>query len=362
MNEKIKVLIVDNSAIFRQCLTQILSADPGLEVMATASDPYIAAGKMTTQIPDVITLDIEMPRMNGITFLKKIMSQHPIPVIIISQKLENNMELTLQALGCGAVEVMTKKVFETNNIDEENQIKIREIIKKVAKAKLSKKLIAGPPMIPAKFSADAVLNPTKPKNLTQTNDIVIAVGASTGGIKAISVFLEALPAEAPGIVIVQHMPENFTRSFAERLNATCKILVKEAKNGDVVKQGVALIAPGNHHLLLKKRGYQYYVEVKNGPLVNRHRPSVDVLFRSVSLYAGKNSIGILLTGMGDDGAKGLLEMKQAGAKTIAQDEKSSVVFGMPKEAILLNAVDKIMPLKDIASYAMQSVLSLSKSY
>lgn len=355
MNEKIKVLIVDNSAIFRKSLSTILSADPDIEVIATASDPFIAANKMATQVPDVITLDIEMPRMNGITFLKKIMSQHPIPVIIISPLVENNSELTLKALGYGAVEVMSKCIFETNYIDEESKIKIREVVKKVAKAKLRKKSLSPPILAPEKFSADAILNQIKPKNLVQTSDIVIAVGASTGGIKAIGDFLEALPANAPGIVIVQHMPENFTRSFAERLNGICKMSVKEAANGDVVKQGIALIAPGNQHLLLKKRGAQYYVEVKDGPLVNRHRPSVDVLFRSASLYAGKNSIGILLTGMGDDGAKGLLEMKKAGAKTIAQDEKSSVVFGMPKEAILINAADKIMPLKEIANYVMQSI-------
>ncbi|MDQ6763696.1 MAG: CheB methylesterase domain-containing protein, partial [Bacteroidota bacterium] len=231
--------------------------------------------------------------------------------------------------------------------------KIREIIKKIAGAKLRKKTAPIPlPVIPEKFSADAMLNRIRPKNLLHTGDVVIAVGASTGGIKAINVFLEALPADAPGVVIVQHMPENFTRSFAERLDTLCKISVKEAKDGDVVKRGCALIAPGNQHLLLKRRGAQYYVEVKDGPLVNRHRPSVDVLFRSASIYAGKNSIGILLTGMGDDGAKGLLEMKQAGARTIAQDEKSSVVFGMPKEAILLNAADKVLPLEDIAGYVM----------
>ncbi|MEP7231133.1 MAG: chemotaxis response regulator protein-glutamate methylesterase [Ginsengibacter sp.] len=355
MSEKIKVLIVDNSAIFRQALTMVLIADPGIEVIATASDPFIAARKMTSQVPDVITLDIEMPRMDGLTFLKKIMSQHPIPVIIISNLIENNSELALKAMGCGALEVMTKKVFETNNIDEENRIKICAIIKKVARAKLRKKSISLPSIIPPKFSADAILNYTKPKNLVPTSDTIIAIGASTGGIKAISVFLEALPANAPGILIVQHMPENFTKSFAERLNGICKISVKEAENGDIVKRGRALIAPGNYHLLLKKRGTQYYVEVKDGPLVNRHRPSVDVLFRSASIYAGKNSIGILLTGMGDDGAKGLLEMKQAGAQTIAQDEKSSVVFGMPKEAILLNAANKIIPIDDIAAYVMQNI-------
>lgn len=355
MSEKVKVMIVDSSAIFRQALTLVLASDPDIEVIATAADPFIAARKMTSQVPDVITLDIELPRMSGLTFLKKIMSQHPIPAVIISNQVENNSELILKAMGYGAIEVMTKKVFDQNIIDGECKAAICELIKKVAKARPKKKINTPPLFVPAKLTADAILNHTKPKNLVPTSDTIIAVGASTGGIKAIGVFLEALPADAPGIIIVQHMPENFTRSFAERLNSICKISVKEAENGDLVKRGRALIAPGNFHMLLKKRGSQYYVEVKDGPMVNRHRPSVDVLFRSTSVYAGKNSIGILLTGMGDDGAKGLLEMKQAGARTIAQDEKSSVVFGMPKEAILLNAVDKIIPLGDIAGYVMQYI-------
>jgi two-component system chemotaxis response regulator CheB len=355
MSEKIKVLIVDSSAVFRQTLTNILTSDPLIEVIATASDPYIAARKMTTEVPDVITTDIEMPRMNGITFLKKIMSQHPIPVVIISHIAEINMEFKVKALACGASEVISKSAFEMQSVNEENKIKICSIIKRAATSKVGKRSVSVPTLINKKLSADAILRQIKPNNLIQTSDTIIAIGASTGGVKAISIFLEALPADAPAILIVQHMPENFTKSFAERLNGLCKISVKEAQDGDIVKQGRALIAPGNHHLLLKKRGTQYYVEIKDGPLVNRHRPSVDVLFRSTALYAGKKSIGILLTGMGDDGAKGLLEMKQAGAKTIAQDEKSSVVFGMPKEAIVLHAVDKILPLTDIAGYVMQSV-------
>jgi len=357
MSEKIKVLIVDNSAIFRQALTNILISDPDIEVIATAADPYIAARKMTTEIPDVVTTDIELPRMNGFIFLRKIMQQHPMPVVIISHAAENNMEFKVKALGCGAVEVIPKSAIEIESIDEESRIKICAIIKRAAASRLRKKSVSSPISINKKLSADAILKQIKPKNLIHTNDTIIAVGASTGGVKAITAFLEALPADAPGILIVQHMPENFTKSFAERLNGLCKVSVKEAQDGDLVKEGRALIAPGNHHLLLKKRGAQYYVEVKSGPLVNRHRPSVDVLFRSVALYAGKKSIGILLTGMGDDGAKGLLEMKQSGAKTIAQDEKSSVVFGMPKEAIELHAANKILPLSDIADYVMQSALS-----
>jgi len=355
MREKIKVLIIDNSAVFRQTLSRILNSDTAVEVIATASDPYIAANKMAMQVPDVITLDIEMARMNGITFLKKIMSQFPIPVVIISDLAENNMQLISKAIEYGAVEVMAKNMFATSEISNEHKVKICDIIKGASKAKLRRKPVTEAPVVNPKFSADVVLHQIKPKNLVHTSDKVIAVGASTGGIQALGIFLEALPVDVPGILIVQHLPKNFTRSFAERLNDLCKISVKEAEDGDIVKQGRALIAPGNRHLLLKKRGSQYYVEVHDGPLVNRHRPAVDVLFRSTALYAGKNGIGIIMTGMGDDGAKGLLEMKDAGAKTIAQDEKSCVVFGMPKEAILINAVDKILPLKEIASYVLKSV-------
>lgn len=355
MDKKIKVLIIDGSAIFRQTLSGILAADPAIEVMATAADPFIAANKMTTRIPDVITLDLETPRMNGMVFLKKIMSQYPIPVVIISAITKNNQELALQAIENGAVEVMSKTIFEGTEISPDHKIRLQELIKRVAQAKLRKKIIEETTVIYPKFSADVLLGQVKPRNLVYTPDKVIAIGASTGGTKAISVFLEALPPNAPGVVIVQHMPENFTKSFADRLNEICRVEVKEARDGDIIKPGRVLIAPGNHHLLLRKRGAQYYAEVKDGPLVNRHRPAIDVLFRSVSLYAGKNGIGILLTGMGDDGAKGLLEMKRAGATTIAQDEKSCVVFGMPREAILLNAADKVLPLSDIAGFVMKQV-------
>ncbi len=353
MKEKIKVLIVDDSATFRQALSKILSADPAIEVIASAADPFIAANKMAIQIPDVITLDIEMPRMDGITFLKKIMSQHPIPVVIIADNARSNLEITSKAFECGAVEVLSKAMFETSGITEDTRSKICELIKSAAQAKIHKRSITETSAVRPKLSADAVLPLIKSKNLIPTNEKVIAVGASTGGTEAIRVFLEGLPVDIPGIVIVQHMPENFTRSFAERLNDLCKIEVKEAENGDLVKPGRALIAPGNYHMLLKRRGTQYYVELNDGPLVNRHRPAVDVLFRSTAMYAGSNSIGILLTGMGDDGARGLLEIKEAGGRTIAQDESSSVVFGMPKEAIILNAADKILPLKEISRYVVQ---------
>lgn len=345
------MMIIDSSAVFRQTLSKVLSADPGIKVIATASDPYIAAGKMSVQVPDVITLDVEMPRMNGITFLRKIMAQYPMPVVIISDLAENNKQLTVKALEYGAVEVMAKNMFNTDEISAIDRAKICTVIKEAARVTPVKKTQSVRPVAP-KLSSDVVLHHVRPKNLIHTNDKVIAVGASTGGIKAISVFLEALPVDVPGILIVQHLPKKFTKSFAERLNEVCSIAVKEAEDGDIVKPGRALVAPGNRHMLLIKRGRQYYVEVRDGPLVNRHRPSVDVLFRSAALYAGKNGIGILLTGMGDDGSRGLLEMREAGAKTIAQDERSSVVFGMPREAILLNAADEVLPLNDIARHVL----------
>jgi two-component system, chemotaxis family, protein-glutamate methylesterase/glutaminase len=349
--KKIKVLIVDDSAVVRQTLTAILNSDPRIEVIGTASDPIFAAKKISQEIPDVITLDVEMPRMDGLTFLKKIMSQHPLPVVIISSLTEKGTETGMKALEYGALEIITKPQMNTKEFIEESRIRICDAVKAAAIAKVQRKSIITSPTnftVQPKYSADAILAPANDYSMIKTTDIVIAVGASTGGTEALRVFLEALPIDIPGIIIVQHMPENFTRSFAERLDSICKITVKEAQNGDTVIRGKALIAPGNHHMLLKRSGAKYYVEITQGPLVNRHRPSVDVLFRSTAKYAGQNAIGIIMTGMGDDGAKGLLEMKDAGAYTIAQDEQSCVVFGMPKEAINLNAAKKILPLEKIS--------------
>lgn len=353
--KKIRVLIVDDSAVVRQTLTAILNSDPKIEVIGTASDPIFAARKMANDVPDVVTLDVEMPRMDGLTFLKKIMSQHPLPVVIISSLTEKGTETGMKALEYGAVEIITKPQMNTKEFIEESKIRICDAVKAAAFARITRRTIQrsysesgiGIKVEP-KFSADAILPAGHNHSMIKTTDIVIAVGASTGGTEALKTFLEDLPVDVPGIVIVQHMPENFTRSFAERLNTICKIAVKEAENGDTVTRGKALIAPGNHHMLLKRSGARYYVEIQQGPLVNRHRPSVDVLFRSTAKYAGRNAIGIIMTGMGDDGARGLLEMKDAGAYTIAQDEKSCVVFGMPKEAINMNAAVKIMPLDSIA--------------
>lgn len=357
MKNKIRVLVVDDSAVVRQTLTQILNTDPLIEVMATASDPYIAARKMQKEAPDVITLDIEMPRMDGLTFLRKIMTQHPIPVVIISSVSQRGSENALKALEYGAIEIITKPVMNTKQFMEESRIRLCDVVKAaaIAKTKRRRRKVVPPQNIKVqpKLSADAVIpQHHRRPTMIQTTEIVVAVGASTGGTEALTVFLQALPVDCPGIVIVQHMPEIFTRSFANRLNEICPITVKEATNGDSVLRGQALIAPGNKHMLLKRSGARYYVEIKDGPLVNRHRPSVDVLFRSTARYAGKNAIGIIMTGMGDDGARGMLEMKEAGAKTVAQDEKTCVVFGMPKEAIKLGAAHKVMALDSIANYIL----------
>ncbi len=348
---KIKVLIVDDSAVVRQTLVSIFSTDRDIEVIDTASDPYYAARKIQAEVPDVITLDIEMPRMDGLTFLKKIMSQHPIPVVIISSLTTDGTLTGLKALDLGAVEIITKPQLGTKTFLEESRIRLCDVIKAAAKANLKKKRSINNSLdVTPKLSADAILSRQTRKSMIKTTDLVISVGASTGGTEALLMLLKDLPTDVHGIVVVQHMPEMFTKSFANRLNQICKISVKEAENGDSVLRGHALIAPGNKHTILKRSGARYYVEVKDGPLVNRHRPSVDVLFRSTAQYAGSNSVGILLTGMGDDGARGLKEMQESGALTIAQDEKTCVVYGMPKEAVKLGAVDKQLPLERIGPY------------
>lgn len=351
---KIRVLIVDDSAVVRQTITAILQSDPEIEVMGVASDPYVAAKKIMSEVPDVITLDVEMPRMDGLTFLRKIMSQHPMPVIIISSLTARGTETAIKALEYGAVDIITKPQLNTKQFIEESRMRICDAIKGAARAKLIRRSSASQLDVRPKYTADAVLPAAAPQSMIKTTEKVVAVGASTGGTEALRVFLEAMPPDTPGIVIVQHMPENFTKSFANRLNDLCQISVKEAENGDSVIRGRALIAPGNHHVILKRSGARYYVEINDGPLVNRHRPSVDVLFRSTARYAGSNAIGVIMTGMGDDGARGLLEMREAGAITIAQDEATSVVYGMPKEAVKLGAAQHILPLQNIAGKVLQS--------
>ncbi len=343
---KIKVLIVDDSAVVRQTLQDILTSDPQIEVIATAADPFLAAERMKSMVPDVITLDVEMPRMDGLTFLQKIMAQHPIPVVMCSSLADTGSETALKALEYGAVDIITKPKMGTKQFIEESRILICDTVKAAASARVQ-------PFTPRrevapKYSADVMMERPTSHAMVQTTEKVVVVGASTGGTEALKVFLEMLPEDTPGIVIVQHMPEHFTAAFAKRLDSSCKVTVKEAEDNDTVVRGRALIAPGNRHTLLKRSGARYYVEVKDGPLVSRHRPSVDVLFRSAARYGGKNIVGVIMTGMGDDGAKGMREMHDAGAVTIAQDEASCVVFGMPHEAIKEGGVDTVAPLGKIA--------------
>ena len=356
--DKIKVLIVDDSALVRQTLVSILESDPQIEIVGVAADPYIAVDKIKECVPDVITLDIEMPRMDGLTFLKKLMSQHPIPVVVISTLTEKGTDSALLALEYGAVEVLAKPKVNTKILLEQSKIELCDKVKAAALANVKRRSFSARTAtseVAPKLSADAVIGKHTSTSMVQTTETVIAIGASTGGTEALRVLLEGFPADCPGIVIVQHMPEMFTKQFAQRLNSLCKVSVKEAENGDKVLRGHVLLSPGGKHMMLKRSGAIYHVEVVDGPLVNRHRPSVAVLFRSVARYAGKNVVGAILTGMGDDGARGMLEMKEAGAHTIAQDENSCVVFGMPKEAIKLGGADKVLPLSDISKYIMSKV-------
>ncbi len=378
MDKKIRVLIVDDSAVVRQSLTTILMSDPEIEVMGTAADPIIAVKKIQKEVPDVITLDIEMPRMDGLTFLRKIMAQHPIPVVVISSLTSEGTETAMKALEYGACEVIGKPAMNSGQFILDSQILLCDAVKAAAQSKLSRKsaqaktvaetpgttvtppvtrrnTVVQPLEVKPKLTADVILDKgTALSRMVQTEKVIV-LGASTGGTEAIRHLLKEMPPKMPGIAIVQHMPEGFTKSFANSLDKISNLEVKEAENGDKLYQGRVLIAPGNKHMLLKNVGKEYYVEVKEGPLVNRHRPSVDVLFRSAARYAGHNAIGILLTGMGNDGAAGLKELQDAGAHTIAQDESTSVVFGMPKEAIKLGAADKVLPLNEITNHVVHQL-------
>jgi len=359
MNKQvIKVLIVDDSAVVRQALSTILDSDPEIEVMDVAADPYIAAKKMEKQAPDIITLDIEMPRMDGITFLQKIMQQHPLPVLICSSLTDSGSETAIQAMQAGAVDIITKPRMGAKQFLEESKVAICDAIKAVASADVGKvkKRSKNRSEAPPKSSPDAVcVGEPASRAMASTTEKIVVAGASTGGTEAIREFLEGMPLDGPGIVIVQHMPEQFTSAFAKRLDMLCAITVKEARDGDPILRGQALIAPGNYHLLVKRSGARYFVQVKGGPMVSRHRPSVDVLFRSASRYAGKNAIGIIMTGMGDDGATGMKELSDAGAYTLAQDEASSVIFGMPREAIQKGGVDKVTSLQGFVEEIMKVV-------
>jgi two-component system chemotaxis response regulator CheB len=342
---RIKVLIVDDSAVVRKIFSEILSREEDIEVVGTAPDPFVARDKIVQLKPDVITLDIEMPRMDGLTFLKKLMQYYPMPVIVVSSLTPKGSKTALEALENGAVEVLAKAEGSYSVGDMSTHLV--EKIRMAARAKVSQ---------PSKASASA---PPVAKDhslaLSETTQKLIAVGASTGGTEAIKEVLMRMPPNIPGMVIVQHMPAQFTASFAERLDSLCPIRVREAKDGDSVLNGQALIAPGNFHMILKRSGTRYFVSIKEGPMVHHQRPAVDVLFNSVAKVAGSNAIGVILTGMGADGAQGMREMKQAGAKTIAQDEGSCVVFGMPKEAIKLGAVDQVAPLDRISQEIIHSL-------
>ena len=352
--DKIKVLIVDDSASVRTTLSAILSDDPEIEVMGTAADPYLAAEKIRKEVPDVLFLDIEMPRMDGLTFLKKIMGQRPIPVVICSSLASEHSDVMMEALAAGAVDVITKPRVDTKQFLTDSRMLICDVAKAAAHAKVrsgARKEVKT--VVEAKHFADAVIpaiSETRAASLRRSipkTDPIVSIGASTGGTEALAAVLTSLPASPP-ILIVQHMPEGFTAAFARRLNGICAVAVKEAADGDLVMPGRVLIAPGNHHMLLRRTASRYTVTVQDGPYVCRHRPSVDVLFRSSAQAAGANAMGVILTGMGDDGARGLSEMKAMGSHTVAQDEETSVVFGMPREAIGLGAAAKVLPLQKIA--------------
>ena len=334
---KIRVLTVDDSALMRQVLATLLSQDPGIEVIGSAPDPFIAREKIKALNPDVLTLDVEMPKMDGLTFLEKLMRGHPMPVVMVSSLTEAGCQTTLRALELGAVDFITKPKIDLREGMEEVAQDLIAKVKAAAQAKVRSREAAGcPPSRATPLSA-----------MIKTTDTIIAIGASTGGTEAVKEVLMGLPPNTPPILITQHMPEHFTKTWANRMNKLCRISVKEAEEGDSVLPGHALIAPGNYHMTLVRSGARYTVRINQDPQVNRHRPSVDVMFASVAQNAGANAVGVILTGMGGDGAKEMLTMKMAGAFTIAQDEASCVVFGMPKEAIKLGGVDKILPLAEI---------------
>lgn len=340
-----RVLVVDDSALMRQVLTQILSSDPAIEVVGTAPDPFIARDKIKALAPDVLTLDVEMPRMDGLAFLERLMRAHPMPVVMVSSLTEAGCDVTLRALELGAVDFVTKP-----------RIDVRERIHEVAAEMVEKVKAAASARILPRRPAPAARPPApRPAGLFRTTEAVVAVGASTGGTEALREFLSALPADAPGVVVVQHMPEGFTRAFAERLDRLCTVRVKEAEDGDRVLAGHVLVAPGSRHLRVVRDGAQVRARVSDDPPVNRHRPSVDVLFHAAAAALGPNAIGVIMTGMGSDGARGLLAMRQAGARTLAQDPDSCVVFGMPREAIALGAVEQIVPLARMADAVLALV-------
>ena len=348
MGREIKVLVVDDSAVVRKVMSAILERDPEIRVIGTAHDPLFAIEKMRRDWPDVITLDVEMPRMDGITFLGKLMAERPTPVVICSSLTTENAETTLQALAAGAVSIITKPGLGVEQVLNDSSNDLITAVKSAARANM------GAIRQSAQLRSQARPASAAPRlAMAQTTERIVAIGTSTGGTVALEVLLTQLPRVCPGLVIVQHMPEMFTAAFASRLDGLCEISVQEAKNGQRVLPGQALIAPGGKHMQLARSGAQFVVEIKDGPPVNRHRPSVDVLFRSVAKYAGRNAMGVIMTGMGDDGARGLREMHDAGSYTLAQDEASCVVYGMPKEAVKHGGVDRSLPLTALAGAIMK---------
>ncbi|MCB1142048.1 MAG: chemotaxis response regulator protein-glutamate methylesterase [Leptospiraceae bacterium] len=348
--KKINVVVVDDSALVRQVLTEIIKSDMELNLLYTASDPIFAFDKMKSQWPDVIILDVEMPRMDGITFLKKIMAEKPTPIIICSTLTIENSETTMQALSSGAVEIITKPQVGLKNFLTDSANRLLDAVKAASRSNLSQVAkISSANASRSKPLSEDILKIKASSSLSPltTTDKIVAIGTSTGGTIALEFILTKLEPNCPGIVIVQHMPEKFTKAFADRLNSISKIEIKEAQSGDRVTPGRALIAPGNFHMALKRSGAQYFVDIQDGPLVSRHRPSVDVLFRSVAKNAGRNALGIIMTGMGDDGASGMKDMHDNGIFTYAQNEESCVVFGMPKEAIKRGGVDRVVDLNEI---------------
>lgn len=368
---KIKVLIVDDSVVVRSALTKLLARDAGIQVVGSAADPYEAREKIVSLKPDVLTLDIEMPRMDGMTFLAKIMQHRPMPVVMCSSVTQEGADLSLKAIELGALEVVSKPSSTQMEGLHEVAIELIDKIKAAARANVRRKtqpkqalrddrgrplgvsLTTGVGRVRGVGYAAGQVLPAPP-GLARAQHKVVAIGASTGGTEALRVVLERLPRETPGILIVQHMPEYFTLAFANRLNALCEIDVKEAESGDPIRPGLALIAPGNSHLILRRQGMSLVADVRSGPLVCRHRPSVEVLFQSVARVAGPNAVGVMLTGMGADGAQGMALLKQAGAWNIAQDEASCVVYGMPKEAVKCGGVDKVEHLERIAPAILEA--------
>jgi two-component system chemotaxis response regulator CheB len=364
--DKVKVLIVDDSALVRQILTEILNRDPGIEVVGSATDPFAARDKIKKLNPDVLTLDVEMPRMDGLTFLSNLMRLRPMPVVMVSSLTESGASVTLQALELGAVDFVTKPKVDLAHTLDDYALEIREKVRMAARARVQERRgspgTSAAPVVPTrpqasteKYTADVILQRDGPRRPFKTTESIIAIGASTGGTEAIKEVLIRLPQYCPGVVITQHIPEAFSGPFARRMDSISALSVCEARDGQQVMPGHAYIAPGDRHLMLMRDGARYVCRLNDGPPVNRHRPSVDVLFRSVAANAGLNAVGVILTGMGDDGAQGLKEMHEAGSPTIAQDEQTSVVWGMPGQAVKLGGVDKIMPLETIPAQIMRYV-------